>query len=453
LTGSAPAHNKRAETAGKLGVLVRFGRAARQRPSPFVRDVPIKQIVEVFVARQPIFDRQRKLYGYELLYRSAQSLHQFDGTEASAATKQVISNTLLSIGLDNILCGKKAFVNFDESLLSDGVYRSLPRESTVLEILESVEPDSDLLALCRSIHEQGYTIALDDFVASPEFEPLTDLAQLIKVDVRATARSEQQRLLRKYRPRGIALLAEKVETYEEFEWARKAGFDYFQGYFFARPTVIQSQHVPATKLNCLRLLTESQKPDLDFQRLEDLIRSDVALTYQLLRYVNSALFVSHSEIQSIKRALMLVGSDDFRRWVALATLPMLATDKPGELATLSVVRAKFCERLIELAGITQQNEAFLMGMFSLLDALIDQPLEKALLSVSLGTDITQALLGTAPAGNQLSEIYRLARLYEQGDWDQVEKITARCGFSASSAGNAYVEATLWAEQMLQAARR
>jgi EAL and modified HD-GYP domain-containing signal transduction protein len=415
--------------------------------------VPIKQIVEVFVARQPIFDRQRKLYGYELLYRSAQSLHQFDGTEASAATKQVISNTLLSIGLDNILCGKKAFVNFDESLLSDGVYRSLPRESTVLEILESVEPDSDLLALCRSIHEQGYTIALDDFVASPEFEPLTDLAQLIKVDVRATARSEQQRLLRKYRPRGIALLAEKVETYEEFEWARKAGFDYFQGYFFARPTVIQSQHVPATKLNCLRLLTESQKPDLDFQRLEDLIRSDVALTYQLLRYVNSALFVSHSEIQSIKRALMLVGSDDFRRWVALATLPMLATDKPGELATLSVVRAKFCERLIELAGITQQNEAFLMGMFSLLDALIDQPLEKALLSVSLGTDITQALLGTAPAGNQLSEIYRLARLYEQGDWDQVEKITARCGFSASSAGNAYVEATLWAEQMLQAARR
>jgi EAL and modified HD-GYP domain-containing signal transduction protein len=409
--------------------------------------------VEVFVARQPIFDRQRKLYGYELLYRSAQSLHQFDGTEASAATKQVISNTLLSIGLDNILCGKKAFVNFDESLLSDGVYRSLPRESTVLEILESVEPDSDLLALCRSIHEQGYTIALDDFVASPEFEPLTDLAQLIKVDVRATARSEQQRLLRKYRPRGIALLAEKVETYEEFEWARKAGFDYFQGYFFARPTVIQSQHVPATKLNCLRLLTESQKPDLDFQRLEDLIRSDVALTYQLLRYVNSALFVSHSEIQSIKRALMLVGSDDFRRWVALATLPMLATDKPGELATLSVVRAKFCERLIELAGITQQNEAFLMGMFSLLDALIDQPLEKALLSVSLGTDITQALLGTAPAGNQLSEIYRLARLYEQGDWDQVEKITARCGFSASSAGNAYVEATLWAEQMLQAARR
>ncbi len=415
--------------------------------------MPIKQIVEVFVARQPIFDRQRKLYGYELLYRSAQSLHQFDGTEASAATKQVISNTLLSIGLDNILCGKKAFVNFDESLLSDGVYRSLPRESTVLEILESVEPDSDLLALCRSIHEQGYTIALDDFVASPEFEPLTDLAQLIKVDVRATARSEQQRLLRKYRPRGIALLAEKVETYEEFEWARKAGFDYFQGYFFARPTVIQSQHVPATKLNCLRLLTESQKPDLDFQRLEDLIRSDVALTYQLLRYVNSALFVSHSEIQSIKRALMLVGSDDFRRWVALATLPMLATDKPGELATLSVVRAKFCERLIELAGITQQNEAFLMGMFSLLDALIDQPLEKALLSVSLGTDITQALLGTAPAGNQLSEIYRLARLYEQGDWDQVEKITARCGFSASSAGNAYVEATLWAEQMLQAARR
>src|SRR5579864_2114416 len=146
-----------------------------------------KTIVEVFVARQPIFDRQRQLYGYELLYRSAQARNQFDGTEASSATQQVISSTLLSIGLENILCGKKAFVNFNHRLLSDGFHLSLPREDTVIEILETVDPTSDLIALCRGIHEQGYTIALDDFVASPQFEPLTHLAQLIKVDVRATS--------------------------------------------------------------------------------------------------------------------------------------------------------------------------------------------------------------------------------------------------------------------------
>ena len=406
--------------------------------------------MEVFVARQPIFDRQRQLYGYELLYRSKPAGNQFDGTEASTATKQVIS-TLLSIGLDNILCGKKAFLNFNQDLLSDGLYLSLPRQATVIEILESVEPNSNVLALCRSIHEQGYTIALDDFVASPQFEPLTHLAQLIKVDVRVTSKPEQERLLRTYQPRGIALLAEKVETYEEFEWTRTAGYDYFQGYFFARPSVIQSQHVPATKLNCLRVLSELQKPDLDFKRLEALIRGDVGLTYKLLRYVNSALFGRRGEIESIERALIIVGSDDIRRWVALATLPMLATDKPGELITLSIVRARFCERLIQLAGIMQQNEAFLMGMFSLLDALIDQPLDEALLSLSLGPDITQALLGTAPVDDVLAKIFRLTHRYEQGDWDEVEKLAQKCGFPGSLAGNAYVEAALWAERMLQAA--
>jgi c-di-GMP-related signal transduction protein len=407
--------------------------------------------VEVFVARQPIFDRQRQLYGYELLYRSDRTRNCFDGTEAATATKQVISTTLLSIGLENILCGKKAFLNFDQHLLNDGTYLSLPRQATVIEILESVEPTSDLIALCRGIHEQGYMIALDDFVSSPQFEALTRLAQLIKVDVLATPRPEQERLLRTYRPQGIALLAEKVETYEQFEWARTVGYDYFQGFFFARPSVIQSQQVPASKLNCLRLMSEMQQADLDFKRLETLIRSDVALTYKLLRYVNSAMFGRRGEIQSIEHALMIVGSDDIRRWVALATLPMLATDKPGELATLSIVRARFCERLVQLAGVTQQNEAFLMGMFSLLDALLDQPLDEALLSVSLGPEITQALLGTASNENPLSKIYRLTRRYEHGDWDEVERLAKSCGFPASAAGDAYVEATLWAERMLQAA--
>jgi c-di-GMP-related signal transduction protein len=413
--------------------------------------VPIEQTVEVFVARQPIFDRQRQLYGYELLYRSEKASNQFDGTEASLATKQVISNTLLSIGLENILCGKKAFLNFNHRLLSDGLHLSLPRQATVIEILETVEPTADLIALCSCIHEQGYTIALDDFVDSPQFEPLTRLAQLIKVDMRLTGKREQERLLRTYRPRGIALLAEKVETYEEYEWALAAGYDYFQGYFFARPSVIQSHEVPASKLNCLRLLSELQKPDLDFKRLEALIRGDVALTYKLLRYVNSALFARRSEIQSIEHALMIVGTEDIRRWAALATLPMLATDKPGELAKLSIVRARFCERLMQLAGITQQNEAFLMGMFSLLDALIDRPLNEALPLVSLGSDITQALLGTAPADDVLSKIYRLTRRYEQGDWDEVEELARGCGFPGSAAGDAYVEATLWAERMLHAA--
>jgi c-di-GMP-related signal transduction protein len=403
--------------------------------------------VDVFIARQPIFDRHRQLYGYELLYRSSLARNQFDGTEDYAATTQVLSNVLLSIGQENILCGKKAFLNFNHRLLSDGLHRSLPRHAIVIEILETVEPNSDLIALCRSIRQQGYTIALDDFVSNPQFEPLTYLAQLIKVDLRLTTKPEQERLLRVYQPRGITMLAEKVETYEEFAWAHAAGYDYFQGYFFARPDVLQSKQLSAAKLNCLRLLSELQKTDLNFRSLEGLIRSDVALTYKLLRYAGSALFGRRGKVQSIEDALMIMGSDEICRWVTLATLTTLATDKPGELATLSIVRARFCELLIKLAEISLQSKAFLMGMFSLLDALLDRPLNEALLSISLGPDIMQALLGTAGEDSVLAKIYRLTRHYENGDWDEVEALAQGCGFPASAAGAAYVEATLWAGQM------
>jgi EAL and modified HD-GYP domain-containing signal transduction protein len=407
--------------------------------------------VEALIARQPIFDRNRQVYGYELLYRSDRAHNEFDGTESAFATKQVISNTVMSIGLENILGDKKAFVNFDQRLLSEGIYLNLPPQAAVIEILESVAPTADLIALCRAVREQGYMIALDDFVSTPQFEPLTELAQLIKVDIRSTSVPEQERLLHTYKPRGIQLLAEKVETYEEFERVLAAGYDYFQGYFFARPSMIHRKEVPAQKLTCLLLLSEVQKPEPDVKRLDDVIRGDVALTYKLLRYVNSALFGRDGHVQSIERALVILGTDNIRRWAGLATLPRLAVDKPGELATLAIVRARFCESLIKLAGISLADEAFLMGMFSLLDALVDRPLDEALRSVGVGPEITNALLGTASDESTLSRTYRLSRGYERGDWDQVETLTQAYGFEASAVRDAYLGATLWASQMLHVA--
>jgi c-di-GMP-related signal transduction protein len=404
--------------------------------------------MEVFVARQAIFDRKRQLYAYELLYRSDAARNEFDGTDAAAATRQVISSTLLSIGFENILCGKKAFLNFDHRLLSDGMHMSLPRQAIVIEILETVQPTADLIALCQSIHEQGYSIALDDFVSQPQFEPLTRIAKLIKVDLRATSKEEQERLLRTYQPRGLMMLAEKVETHEEFEWARQAGYDLFQGYFFARPVIVSGRQIPAVQATCMRLLRETRQPDLDFQHLEILIREDVSLTFKLLRYANSALFGRSDKTSSIGRALLVLGEDGIRRWVALATLPMLATNKPGELVTLSIVRARFCERLAQLGGIVQHSDAFMMGMFSLLDALIDCPLGEALREVDLGPGITEALLGTAPAQDVLTKIIQLTRRYELGDWDEVDALARDCGVPAAAVGAAYVESTLWAERLL-----
>ena len=400
--------------------------------------------MEVFVARQAIFNRQRELYAYELLYRSNAARNEFDGTDAGIATRQVISSTVLSIGLENIMCGKRAFLNFDHALLSDGMHLSLPKQAIVIEILETVAPTQDLIALCRNIHDQGYSIALDDFVWQPELEPLIGIAKLIKVDLMATSKQEQERLLRTYRPRGIMMLAEKVETHEEFEWARDAGYDLFQGYFFARPAIVRGRQIPAAQVTCLRLLQEIQRNDLDFDELERLIRGDVSLTFRLLRYANSALFGRREETNSIARALLVLGEDGIRRWVSLATLPMLATNKPSELATLSIVRARFCERLAQLSGTAQRGEAFMMGMFSLLDALIDCPLDDALREIHLRPPITEALLGIAPKQDILASIYRLTRQYEIGDWDEVEKLSAEIGVPAAAVGGAYVESTLWA---------
>jgi c-di-GMP-related signal transduction protein len=404
--------------------------------------------VDVLLARQAILDRDKKLYGYELLFRSDPGNNTFDGTSAAAATMQVLSNTVLSIGAHNILGGSKAFVNFDHELLAERMYLTLPRESLVIEILETVAPTKDLLELCQTIQQKGYAVALDDFVESPAYQPLARMADVIKVDIRLSSPDEQERLIHTYKRPGVLLLAEKIETDAEFQWTRRAGYDLFQGYFFARPMIVRSQQIPAAKANCLRLLREVQQTTLNLERVGELIETDVSLTYRCLRYANSALFQRRGHFDSVTRALVAVGEENIRRWVALATLPMLATDKPGELVKLSLARARFCERLAQTAHAVNRNEAFLMGMFSLLDALIDQPLDQALESLELKDEITEAILGTATNGF-LPRLKQLVHSYEAGRWDEVDRCASQCGISPAETGDAYLDAADWADGILK----
>jgi len=407
--------------------------------------------VDVLVARQAIFDRRREVYAYELLFRSDAARNQFDGTEAATATLQVLSNSLLSIGAEKLLGGKKAFVNFDHRLLSTRVHLALPRESLVIEILETVIPTADLVALCRSIRDDGYSLALDDFTDGREFADLARLASVIKIDMRQSSQQEQEQMLRTYQPRGVLMLAEKVETHAEFEWALKAGYDLFQGYFFARPVIVRSQHIPAVKTTCLQLLREMQKCDLNFTNLQSLIRGDLSLTFQLLRYVNSALFAREDKIDSIATALAALGEENIRRWVALATLPTLATNKPGELVKLSLVRARFCERLAQLSHYEDSNQAFLMGLFSLIDALVDQPIAEALQSIQLEGKVANILLGHGAKQDLLTSLFELISAYEPGNWDEVERLSSKCGILPAEVGQAYLDATSWVEQFSQIA--
>jgi c-di-GMP-related signal transduction protein len=404
--------------------------------------------MDVLVARQAIFDRERRVHGYELLFRSQWGVNEFDGTEGGVATRQVLANSLLVIGLDNLVGSKKAFVNFGRLPLLQGWHASLP-PGTVIEVLENVEPDAEVLESCRKLREEGYLIALDDFVLRPGWENLLAVADIVKIEIQSLPRPEQKLLVRLCQTRGLKALAEKVETHEEFEWARQSGYDYFQGYFFARPVVVRGRKIPAAKLHCLRLLQEAQRPELDFDRLEMLILKDVSLSYQLLRYVNSPLFALNSRIQSIRQALVFFGENELRKWIALATLSRAADEKPGELIRHSLVRARFCELLAQATGNGHNQSAFLTGLFSLLDALIDRPLEETLAEMRLPPKIVAVLSGQAPEDDSLAKVYQLARAYELADWPLVEKLARQLGLPDSSLAEVYCAAAGWANQVLE----
>jgi EAL and modified HD-GYP domain-containing signal transduction protein len=398
--------------------------------------------VEVFVARQPIFDRNSKVWAYELLFRSSATQTGFDGTEASSATRQVIANGMLSIGFDNLLRGKLACVNFGRDMLLQDLYTSLPPERTVIELTEDIEPDAEVLAAVRVMREQGYRIALDDFRPSPQMDPLISLANLIKVEM-CTPKAQQEVMLREFHARGIQMLAEKVETDADFRWSMRAGYDFFQGHFFARPVVMQGKQIPAVKLHCLRLIQEAHRAELDFTRLTALISQDVSFSYKLMRYANSARFGRESKIHSL-------GEYGIRKWIAIAALPTIADDKPGELITQSLVRGRFCELLGQASGQGVEDQAFLVGLFSMLDALLDRPLEDTLGELGLAPPLDAVLRGKAPQESVLDTIYKLVRRYEEADWPEVERLAGHLGTPSEVVGAAYREALPWADEVVKA---
>ncbi len=396
--------------------------------------------MDVFVARQAILNRHKDLYGYELLFRSGPENNHFDGTESQSATTQVIANTLFSAGLEGILGGKKGFINFDREMLLDDSWSILPKDVAVIEVLETVEPDGAVLAACRRLRAQGYTIALDDFLHHPKLEPLIRTAHIIKIDLRAGTRAEQQRMVTKYSRQGLQMLAEKVETAEEFEWASAVGFDLFQGYFFTKPVVLRGRQTPSWKMSCLRLLEETQREEIDFEKLRDLIKNDVSFCYKLLRFTNSAMFNHPVEIRTVERALLALGENGIRRWVAFAAMKGLAGDKPNELIMQSMLRAEFAQRLAALGGVSDLHNWFLMGLFSLLDTMLDQTIESALEQLRLSPQVEETLLRTAPPGDRMANVYALISNYETGNWDEVSILAQGLGITGPEVGKAYLAA-------------
>ena len=400
--------------------------------------------MDIFVARQPIFRKNRSLLGYELLFRDGLT-NAFPDIDGSEATSRVLSNSFFSMGIEQVSGDGRAFVNFTRDLLVERVPMMFPRERVVVEILEDIEPDDEVVEACREMAENGYVIALDDFLFRPEMAGLIQTAGIIKFDLMATPLDTLEPLLRKLSGNGIEFLAEKVETHEEFDRAMEMGFTYFQGYFFSRPEILQGRDVSAPRMNLLELMAEANRNDVAFRKLEEIIERDVAISYKLLRYINSAYFRRVSEVTSIRQAIVLMGERGIRRFLSLIAMASLASDKPDELVRASIVRARFCETLGDIGPPgADRAELFTLGLFSLIDAIMDDAMASLMERLPLSGAIKEALI---QRDGPLAPYLGLLESYERGCWGGVSEAAARLDLEQERLPGCFLESLTWADNL------
>jgi EAL and modified HD-GYP domain-containing signal transduction protein len=398
--------------------------------------------MDVYVARQPIFTKNKKIYGYELLFREGLS-NFFPDVDGDMATSKLLYSSFFTIGVEKITGWKVAFINFTRDLLINRVPLMFPKERIVVEILEDVEPEKDLIKACQEIAGKGYDIALDDFFYKAELKPLIGLADIIKFDFRLTPLEEMAKIVKKLAEYDVNLLAEKVETPEEFKKALEMGFNYFQGYFFCKPEIIRGRDIQSSKMTLLEIMTTANKKDFRFHELEKIILRDVAISYKLLRYINSVYFRRVSNISSIKQAIVLLGEKGIRRFVSLIAMAKLASDKPDELIRTSIIRAKFCELIGKMNGVrVNHSELFTLGMFSLIDAILDDSMESLMEKLPLSEDIKNVLVH---GKGKLKDYLDLTVAYEMGDWEKVSETAVSLNLDEANLPDSFMEALTWAD--------
>lgn len=392
---------------------------------------------KIFLGRQPIFDKSLRVRAYELLYRPGPGLSagEFDGDRA---TSSVILNTLTELGLDTVLGNRKGFINLTQRFLLGDHPIPFPPERVSLEILEDIEVTDAVLDAVKELKSRGFEIALDDYQGAANHEPLLDVVDIIKVDLLGIDRTLLPEMVHNLKKRGLRLVAEKVETQDDFELCMQLGFDLFQGYFLCKPKVLNAQRIPGNRLAIMQLLAKLQNPAAELDELVTLISQNVTLSYKILRYVNSAHFGLSREIESIRQAVVMLGQNTIRNLAALMTLSEVY-DKPDELIRLSMIRARMCEKLAAHEGI-EPGMAFTVGLFSTLDALLDAPMSTLMESLPLASDVQDALVNR---GGRAGTLLNAVICYERSLWDEPD-----CRqYDVGEQTEAYFEALNWADSL------
>lgn len=401
-----------------------------------------------YAARQPILDIDKKLFAYELLFRDSID-NVFPDIDGDEATTKMIEASNFNVGLSEFTGNKPAFINFTLETLSKGYPETLTPEEVVIEILETVKPGKKLLEICKDLHDKGYTIALDDYIHKSVWHHFYPFIKIIKIDWQATAIDtikEVKSALVDF-PH-IKLLAEKVETYEEYNQALELGFELFQGFFFAKPEMVKTKNLSPSQMAMAELLYETSKPDLDLASITSVFERDITLSYKLLRYANSAIFRRRSEISTIKQALVILGSGELKRFLGLMFAANVNPDKPSELINSAMARAKFCELASEsVTPPIDTSIAFLTGLLSLIDAIVDEDLESILAKLPLAQEIKDTLLTRK---GTMAALIKLVELIEQAEWHKTNIVMEKLGVEKSKIVQNYNQAITWADEQSNA---
>ena len=397
---------------------------------------------DIFIGRQPIFDHELNVYAYELLFRSQENQSSAGVVDGDSATSRVMLNTIADIGLKKLVGKHKAFINLTRYFLEDPERIIFAPGQIVLEVLEDVEAEDTIVKTLAALKEIGHTIALDDFVYSEELQPLVNLADIIKMDIMAMTRDEIQQQVKLYKGFKVKLLAEKVETYEEFEFLKKLGFDFYQGYFFSKPTIIKGKGLESNQLSIMRLIGKVNDPDLEVSELSDIISTDVSLSHKILKFINSPASGLRVEVESVQRAVVLMGINTIKNWVTMVALAS-ASDKPHELSTLALVRARSCEQLAKESQQDKADSFFTIGLFSTLEAMMDQPLADLIQDLPLSDDMKSALIDREGVYGQA---LNCVEAMEKNDFSKIEFM----GLGVAKMSELYLSAIYWSDQQARA---
>jgi EAL and modified HD-GYP domain-containing signal transduction protein len=398
-----------------------------------------------YIARQPIFNAAKETIGYELLFRDGEA-NTFPDINADEATSKLIMQHHLLLGVEKVTANKLAFINFSEETLLHHFPTSIKPGSMVIEVLETVPPTPELLHTIKFLKQQGYQLALDDHDFDPKWDPYLPYISYLKVDVLQFNLLQIAKHLRRLAGHTFTLIAEKVETVEQFEKLKMLGFQLFQGYFFARPEMLKHKQISGNKANLLALMAEASASELNFEHLANICQQDVGLSFKLLRFINHA-GASHSQpISSLKHAMIYMGEAELKKFIALLALANLQGDAPTELVRQSLVRARFCDALANHAKLTKNPpSSFLTGLFSNVHLIVEQPQDELLAQLPLVPEVKLALLKRE---GQFGHFLKLTEALEQADWPLTDDLLQSLPEGAELAP-IYLEAVAWAESILR----